>query len=803
MKDSIIGSIERFRWPILLIGTLFALFCYSEKSKLGFTDDYRMFFSKDNVNVLAYDHIQKTYDKTDNVLIVIEPEGGTIFNDATLASIHSLTEQAWQLPFSIRVESLTNFQHSYADSDGMAVEELYSGGQLTSQEMANLRNTALSEPLVVGRLVDEQGKVAAINVVFGLPGKAINESAIVSGAIRELIASLDNVPGFKATYMSGSIMLNTAFGDESQKDATSLTPIMYGVIIAFVGLLLRSVIGVAAAVILIWVCTVITTGMMASLGILMTPPSSIAPTIILTIAVADAVHILSGFLKRWRSGLSKDEALSQGLQANFFAITLTSITTAIGFLNLNFSEAPPYQDLGNVVAIGVIAAYLYSVFWLPALLRVLPLEKIAFIDKLFTNIRTKAESGSAQILSDTTPAAIVANLNPIQKFVQGVVNAPKLTLLLLGAFAIVSILCIPMNRINDAYVEYFSTDTKFRQDTDFIAQNLTGVYSIELDIKSSRDVSISDPQFLRELDTFVEWARKQEIVAHVASITDIMKKISMNLHEDDPAYYRLSDDGEFSSQALFLYEMSLPYGLDLNNQVSQDKKSTRVVITLENMGTEDIILLERSIAAWIEKNTPDLISHAGSPTLMFSYISEQNVNSMLIGTFMSLALISLLIGITFRSWKFTSIAVVTNFLPITVAFGVWGLLVGEIGLSVSIVSGISLGIVVDDTIHLLANYNDGRKEQGLSSHDAILYAFGRAGGALLITSMVLIAGFGIMYLSDFLLNSAMGLLTAVTLFLAIVFDFTILPALLTIYDGDKADETVNDVNESADMHTNS
>ncbi|PID44202.1 MAG: hypothetical protein CSB48_02555 [Proteobacteria bacterium] len=259
-------------------------------------------------------------------------------------------------------------------------------------------------------------------------------------------------------------------------------------IIVFVGLLLRSVIGVVAAVILIWVCNVVTTGMMASLGILMTPPSSIAPTIILTIAVADAVHILSGFLKRWRSGLPKDEALSHGLHANLFAITLTSITTAIGFLNLNFSEAPPYQDLGNVVAIGVIAAYLYSVFWLTALLRVLPLDKIAYIDKLFT--KAKGSSTAAQVLSDTTPAAIAANLNPLQKLVKSVINTPKLTLSLLGTFAIMSVLCIPMNRINDAYVEYFSTDTTFRQDTDFIAHNLTGVYSIELDIKSSRNVSV-------------------------------------------------------------------------------------------------------------------------------------------------------------------------------------------------------------------------------------------------------------------------------------------------------------------------
>jgi hypothetical protein len=168
---------------------------------------------------------------------------------------------------------------------------------------------------------------------------------------------------------------------------------------------------------------------------------------------------------------------------------------------------------------------------------------------------------------------------------------------------------------------------------------------------------------------------------------------------------------------------------------------------------------------------------------MFAHIGKRNISSMLLGTTVALVLISLVLVIALKSVKIGLISMIPNLVPAAMAFGLWGILVGEVGLALSVVTGMTLGIVVDDTVHFLSKYLRARREQNMSSPDAVRFAFANVGMALWATSVALVAGFLVLSLSAFKLNSGMGLLTAITITFALLADFLFLPPLLMKLEG--------------------
>jgi len=253
------------------------------------------------------------------------------------------------------------------------------------------------------------------------------------------------------------------------------------------------------------------------------------------------------------------------------------------------------------------------------------------------------------------------------------------------------------------------------------------------------------------------------------------------MHADDQSYYTLPLDRELAAQYLLLYEMSLPYGLDLNNQVNVDKSSIKMVVTVDNLGSVELVDLENRIYAWFAQHAPQYEVVASSPSLMFAHIGETNMESMLSTLPVTLILISALMIFALRSLRLGLISVVPNMAPAIIGFGLWALLSGEINLGLSVVVTLTLGIVVDDSVHFLSKYQRARL-QGQSAEQAVRYAFHTVGRALWITTVVLVAGFSVLAMSSFRLNADMGQLSALVIFIALVVDFIFLPALLMKFD---------------------
>ncbi|MES9986993.1 MAG: MMPL family transporter [Candidatus Thiodiazotropha endolucinida] len=760
MKESFFRFVLNNRLLVIFLAVTISLLMGSGIQHLAFSNDYRMFFSEENPQLKAFEQLQNTYTKNDNVLFVIAPKDGKVFTRETLTAVAELTKESWQIPYSLRVDSITNFQHTHAEGDDLIVEDLVLDPQsLNDEELAEKQRIATSDPLLVNRLISPSAHTTGVNVTVQLPGKKLTEVPEVANRAREMAKNIEAAYPNIDIHLTGMVMMNNAFPSASQDDMTSLYPIMFAAVILVLVVMLRSIPGTLSTVIIIILMIIATMGLTGWLGIKMSPPTTTVPIVIMTLAIADCVHILVNFLHFMRDGQNKYEAMMESLRINLQPVFLTTLTTAIGFLSLNFSEAPPFRDLGNMAAMGVVLAFFLSITFLPAMMMLLPV---------------KALSG------DTLGSIAMV------RFSDFVVRYKKQLLWGMGMVVLLLISQIPNNRLDDQFVKYFDETITFRQATDYATENLTGIYLIEYSLESGETGGISDPQFLQRVEEFANWYRQQPHVLHVNSITDIMKRLNRNMHADDDDWYRLPDQRDLSAQYLLLYEFSLPFGLDLNNQINVKKSATRFTVTMESISTTQLLEIEERAQAWLQENAPGMRIDGASPTIMFAHIGNRNIISMLKGTTLALVMISVILIFALRSLRVGGLSLIPNLVPMGMAFGLWGIFVGEVGLALSVVTGMTLGIVVDDTVHFLSKYLRARREKDMDRENAVRYAFSTVGTALWVTTLVLMVGFGILAFSHFQLNAGMGLLTAITLGLALIADFLFLPPLLIYFGGKKS-----------------
>ncbi|MGB0712641.1 MAG: efflux RND transporter permease subunit [Gammaproteobacteria bacterium] len=765
--------IVAYRWWLLLLIPVLVIILGAGAQHLHITTNYRVFFSPENPQLQAFEEMERTYNQDDNVLFLVVPDSGDVFDAGALTALHQLTDRAWRIPYSLRVDSITNFQHTEAEGDDLVVLDLVDDpAQLDQAGRERVAQTALAEPLLRGRLIAPDRRAAAVAVTIQLPRKDETvEVPEVAEFARMLKAETEQAhPGVKV-YLSGMVIMNNAFSESSKGDMQFLVPISLAVMLLVLTLLTRSLWATIATSLVLFMSIAVSMGISGWIGFPITPPSASAPTIILTVAIASSVHILVSHQQYLGRGLERLEAMRESLRVNLQPVFLTSLTTAIGFLSMNFSDAPPFRHLGNMVAMGVVASFVLVITFLPALICVLP------------------DTGHASVGRRGSRA--------IDRFAEFVIRRRKGVFWTMLLLIVVIVAQVPRNELNDIFVHYFDESVEFRQDADTLDEYLGGLYRVDYSLDSEETGGISEPRFLGQVEAFADWLRAQPEVIHVNTLTDTMKRLNRNMHGDDDQYRTLPDSRELAAQYLLLYEMSLPYGLDLNNQIDVGKQATRLTVTLRILSTRQVLDLERRAQNWLLEHAPSLQTRGASPTIMFAHIGERNIRSMLGGTSIALLLISLILVLALRSMKVGMISLVPNLVPAAMGFGLWGVMVGEVGLALSVVSGMTLGIVVDDTVHFLSKYLRARREQGLGSQDAVRDAFHNVGSALLITTLVLIAGFLVLALSSFHLNSGMGLMTAVVLALALIADFLFLPTLLMRFDEDKAHDAPADPDLSA------
>lgn len=730
-------------------------------SQLAFRGDFRVYFEPDNPQLTDFERMQSVFSKSENVSYLVVPESGSVFNPQTFNLLVELTDLAWQTPMSSRAESLVNYQHTYAEFDDLIVEDLISGTDLSPNEINRVAEIALSAPELNNRLVSKDGAAAVVEVTVNLPdGDQTATVAEIAAYARSVVRQIEQSHPQHKVYLSGVVMMNNAFAEEAQKDATSLVPLMFVVIALSILVLTRSIVASIATMLVVFVSVIITMGFAGHAGFFLSTATVNVPTIVTTLAIADCLHVIVGIRQGLGQGMSREEAIKYSLGINIRPIFITSATTAAGFLTLNFSAVPILADLGNLTAIGVMVACAMSLTLTPVFFR------------LFTIKYVPAASKSEGAINGLCNWVVFRHrrILPYSFIVMAV-----------------SIAYMFNNELNDIVVKYFDHGNELRQAVDAQERYFGGMSNIDFVITTDSTSGLNRPEVLIQVDAFSKWLRTQPEVKHVFSITDVYKRLNKNIHNDDAQQYVLPDNQDEAAQYLLLYEMSLPYGLDVNNQVDIDKSATRVVATLDNLGSREFTEFEVRAKQWFTQVNSEVKIFAASPALMFAHIGEMNMRSMVYGAITAMLMISALLVVALRSWKIGVVSLLPNLIPAAIGFGIWGMISGEINLGLSVVLSMTMGIIVDDTVHFLSKYQVAR-EQRKSVEESVHYAFRTVGKALVTTTLVLAAGFGVLTLSSFALNADMGLLTVIIIVAALIVDLLFLPAFLLRVDKNANDE---------------
>jgi len=749
--------VVRHRWSIVAAATVVVAFCAAGLPRLQINNNTRAFFGPNNPQYKALIAFEKTYSNEQNVLFVVAPKGGSVFTRPALTAVAGLTDACWQMPYSHRVHSIANFPRVESKGDDLTASNLVGDvNSLSDAEIARIRNIALSDSSMVGFLVSPSGHCTAVHVNLQLPGRSRQEVTDVARFAQRLVENFRKAHPDIDLYLTGGVIIDDAFADASRKDLLRLAPLMLAVLTILVGVTLRSAWPTVVILIVIVSSLVTGLGLAGWLGIPINAASVGAPTLILTLSVADSVHLLVTMMASMRRGCARHQAIIEAIEANLRPVFLTNITTLVGFSGVNFSESPPFGDLSNIINLGVGAAFFYAVVLLPALIAVLPIR-----------VTPGPETGPIQITRRLTEFAI-RRYKPVLG-----------TVLIVVAAAGAGIAWI---ELDDNYLTYLDRSYDFRKATDYMIQNLSGWDIIEYSLKADRPGGVTDPNYLETVDRFAQWYRQQPKVRHVICFADVMKGLNKTLHSDDPNFYRVPEQADLAAQYLLLYEMSLPYGHDLNIQIDVDRSATRMTVLFESLRSSEIRSMDRQARQWLAANAPASMQTSGTGlSLIWAHITERNVRSMLWGSLVSLVLVSACMVVGLWSFKLAFVSLVPNVIPPLVAFGIWGLVRHQVGLALSVVVAMTIGIVVDDTIHYLSKYQDARR-RGEDTTSAIRHAFFEVGTAMWVATLALVAGFLVLTLSHYRISVEMGLICAMTFGIGCWMDYLMLPGLVLTFD---------------------
>lgn len=748
------------KYRYLSIGLVIIVVCLlaTGLTKLTFNPDLETYFPEGHPAVIRYNEIDDMFIPTDNLIIAVHSNEGTLFNGDSLKVIEELTKKSWTIPYSVRVDSLTNYSYVKSVNDDLIVEPFIEEAEKKSIEFFEKReNLVAGEDIIYKSLISEDKKTSVVSIIVDPPGpnKEDQNTELINyilGFIEPIKESNENLD----IRLLGNPYLDYISPRIVKAEMPVVMPLMLLLIFFIVFLMIRSYVAVLATFVVILMSLIATFGSIGILGSPLNQMVTTIPILIITLALADCIHLFSIYFQNRVKGISSKESMEKSLEMNIQPLFLTTISTCIGFLCLNFIEVAPLRDFGNAVAIGIGFAFIFTIFFIAPIVS-------------FFEVKTASKVTKQTRFSTSVGSFILKNGNKL------IFSITSISFLIL--------LCIPMNELDENPTQMYAEGfTSFSSDTLWLDEKLSVTFPVNF-LATNEEGQVSDPDFLKILDKFSVWLEEREQVNHVTSLANNMKNLNKSMHGDDPEWKKIPENADLSAQYLFFYEMSLPMGLDLNSSISQDRKSTKISATLKDMSANEFKEFNNEVLGYLQQNNlENMISEPSSFRVIFTYMVEAIVNSLLYGLFIGILLITLIIGLFFRSYLLPALSIFPNILPIGMGFGLWGLFVGDVGFMVAVGMGSTLGVIVDFTVHFLSKYELARKEFKKSVEESVIYSFETVGFALIIMTVVLALGFSVLNLVTFIPIQDFAKFSVICFIGGLIINFLFLPNLLMKFD---------------------
>ena len=702
------------------------------------------------------DEVQADFPRSRSALFTFIAPGGDIFNREALGAMEALHERFGEVQSAVAVGSLVNYRLN-------AVDELIYGRQyllpplddLSDDDLSVIRDVALADEDLVKSQLARDGDMALAVLKYRPGTDQLSERLEIARSVTALRDRLrGDFPGVEI-YALGEDLFELDSYNAQVKDRNNLAPLVALATTLLLWICLNSLVYALCTLAVSFLAILLTLGTVGWSGFAFNQISNMGPLVVLTIAMAHGIHIISIYLQGLHEGRTKLAALEESLRLNLQPVTLATVTTGMGFLSLNYCSSAGIYGFGNAVALGVFWSYLVTLTLLPAMMLWVPTRRIP------------------------RPLGVRGMIRSVSRLVVTRSNA------LFWGLSVVIVVCLsllPLNKVDFDRFEFIDKESDFHRVITALAEKIGNDQSLVYALDSGEYYGIANPEFMLEVERFADWLEQQPDVSLVSSYVGMLKNLNKAEHDNDEAWHRLPEDNLQVIDYLVSYQLVQEIEPHLEPIFDPEYTTVRVVVGTSNLSNVQLLDLNRRIEAWYRDNINSQyrVLH-GSNSILYARLNDTISRQLLEGFTVSFILITLTMLIGLRSWRYGLISIAPNLLPPAVVFGVWGLFVGQLSPYILMLFSISIGLVVDDSVHVLSKYMAARRE-GQQPDEAVHYSLDKAGSAITITTAALAVGTMILVFSNTYYYQNVALMLTPIIVVALLLDMLFLPPLLVKFD---------------------
>lgn len=713
-------------------------------SQLQYDYDIEQLFPKNDPELQFHQEVKETFAHHQDYLILgIENQNG-VFTIDFLPRLDSLVKKLAQHQLISEVNAPTNLRYFFKtpfgikdlpfvhphDSSRYVQDSIFMHSYVdVAPKFISRKNTAICSYIFLTEALTEKSK----------------------DEMRSFVAENITAFGFDKHYLYGDIYAKDAYITELETEMYWLSGLSLLIVLIVLFFTYRSVYGVLVPILIVILTTVWTLGTFAIFGVSINMMTVLIPTIVSIISLSDVVHMTNRYKEFLMS--NKAEAIKLAVKDMRVAILLTSFTTGLGFITLAYSTIQPIIEFGIFTTIGVIYAYFLAIFLLPLLLNLIPVEK---------------ENRQQSWLMKFIPK--------VHFFI---IKEQKIILLFTGLILLLSFMGMSKLKIDSYLYEELSSKDAFSETLHFFENHFSGIrtFDLHLEVADSTN-SILDLKVLQQIEQLEFYLLQEYGLNDVYTINTQVKRANRLMKSGKPAAFVLPEKEQYLKYLTDkIIENKDKDGL--KSILTEDKKQSRITGKIQDLGSAEIRKRNQQLMMFISKNIDDslLKTRLTGSTLLLDKSNEIITYKILYGLLFAVMMVSTLMGIMYRSIKITLIAIIPNVLPLLMILGVIGWAGLGLKMSTVIIFTIAFGIAVDDTIHFM-NRLKMELKNGHSMQKAVELTYFSTGKAIVITSVILILGFGVLLFSSFKTTFITGLLVSLALLFALFADLVLLPILL-------------------------
>lgn len=708
------------------------------------------YYTVENENTRYYREFKKIFGNDEFFLIGVAADD--VFSSSVVRVVGKITSELESMDDVREVTSLTNVDEVAGGEDFFEVRKLFDPDDLSEEKLAALKHRALRSKLYRDNLVASDGSMTVIVVfTYDRPDDGQYRKRLLTQVDQLLYGQQQTGVTF---HLAGFPVVNVTLSDLLNHDSLVMFPSSLLLILFIIQMLFRN-----WRFTLIGGISIITSvgsvlGLFGLTGITFNNMTAVVLPVVVTLALADTIHILSHLDRKL---LSKNQDNKRAMEVLLRMVVrpclLTSIVTGIGFLSLSVSRIHAMREFAYMASAAMIFEFIYSFFLVPQCLL------LCRPDKVFVDLDRKDIFGIRHFL---------------EKLV-GFIQCQRIAILVVCFFLALTGLWFTMQvRVETNILEYIKKSAPLRQDTEIIEERISGTDTINVSLRTNDFDGFKDPDRLRLIEEFQQYIERLPAIDYTISFVDFLKEMNWAFHAEDESYLTLPATREMVEQYLLLYDSH-----DIEDFMNDAYDHARILVRISEHGSTAQKEILHKMDDWMIQRLPphDIGGRLTGWARNFVDVAEELVNGQINSFGLAAVVICLLMVIVFRSPSMGVLSLVPNLFPIFVCFGFMGLVGIPLDTGTVMTASVALGIACDDTIHFLTKYRL-KRQDGMDRDLAVAQVVVEKGRAILSTSLIMGLGFGILITADFVPIVHFGLLCAVVLSTAVCGDLLLLPAII-------------------------